>query len=138
MKKFVAINLLVLYLVAVSDTMVQLHFCGNRLTTWNINNTQPACCCKTSAKTDGIKKEDCCKNKVITLKLAGSQNVQPKLLPAFNDFVALLPAPTGFSFPEKFLSGSTGISVYRGKAPPPGIWQNIPLYKLHARFTYYG
>ena len=140
MKKFIAIPLLVLYLTAVSGMMIQLHFCGSKLSSWNVNKQKVSCCCANGdAQKDAglsVKADDCCSDKTITLKIGQDQNkvadvqlqfssIQSVLLPSFNypRFVA-----TVHVAPQQ---------VYQANAPP-GLWQSIPLYKLHSRFTYYG
>jgi hypothetical protein len=143
MKKFIAIPLLVLYLVAVSGMMVQIHFCGTKVSSWNVNEQKASCCCgkseeKTNANSASLssKADDCCKDKTITLKIAQDQN-------RVNDVQLQLQslqivAPQQFhmyaltDIPERPVT-----QVYQANAPP-GRWQNIPLYKLHSRLTYYG
>lgn len=143
MKKFIAIPLLVLYLVAISGTMVQLHFCGSKLSSWNVNEQKASCCCGESEKTtdDNLtslssKADDCCQDKTITLKIAQDQNrvndvqlqLQSLQIAVSQQYFTYAPA----EMPERPVS-----QVYQANAPP-GRWQNIPLYKLHSRLTYYG
>lgn len=145
MRKFIAIPLLILYIIAVSGTMVQIHFCGTKISSWKINEEHASCCCSkdkpaTVAKGKHVVSadDDCCSSKVVTLKIAQDQNKESKVqlqLAAPDAFVALqshftIPVLTGFSSEEIK-------EAYQSNAPP-GLWQNIPLYKLHARFTYYG
>lgn len=144
MRKLIAIPLLVLYIIAVSGTMVQIHFCGSKVSSWKINQEHAACCCK---KAEEPKKgitavaapdDDCCSSKVVTLKIAQDQNKESAVqlqLATPDAFVVLLP-----HFTMPVFTGYTSEAtrqVYRSNAPP-GRWQNIPLYKLHTRFTYYG
>lgn len=144
MKKLIAIPLLVLYLTAISGMMVQLHFCGNRLSSWNVNDAKASCCCdteKNAALSSGkpvwtAKNSSCCSDKVITLKIGQDQfrasDVQLQLdalqVAAIAQYT--LPAHAG-------LPAAPTDQVYQANAPP-GRWQNIPLYKLHSRLTYYG
>lgn len=145
MKKFIAIPLLVLYLVAVSGMMVQIHFCGTKVSSWNVNEQKASCCCDESGKEyksgfqyAGIKSkaDDCCRDKTITLKIAQDQS-------RAND-VQLQLQSLQIAAPQQFhtyaltdLPERPVTQVYQANAPP-GLWQNIPLYKLHSRFTYYG
>jgi hypothetical protein len=145
MKKFIAIPLLVLYLVAVSGMMVQIHFCGTKMSSWNVNEQKVSCCCKESSKVSenglqytGIKSkaDDCCRDKTITLKIDQDQS-------RAND-VQLQLQSLQMAAPQQFhtyaltdLPERPVTQVYQANAPP-GLWQNIPLYKLHSRFTYYG
>jgi hypothetical protein len=144
MKKFFAIPLIVLYLVAVSGMMVQLHFCGSKLSSWEVNKPKASCCCESGAQkkeatTASLSKKamDCCQDKTITLKIAQDQNTASHMqLQLQSVQVAMLPLPMSVyvssGIPAKPLT-----PAYQANAPP-GRWQNIPLYKLHSRFTYYG
>jgi hypothetical protein len=145
MKKLVAIPLLVLYLVAISGTMLQLHFCGSRLSSWNVNNHEAgSCCCGdgdggTAAKPGGkanLSKDNCCSDKVITLKIAQDQNTAYNLWQELKS-VALAVLPDHALVPASDIPATPHEPAYRANAPP-GLWQGIPLYKLHSRFTYYG
>lgn len=147
MKKFIAIPLLVLYLTAISGMMVQFHFCGSRLSSWNVNQPKASCCCSDeampakSSATEATKiafgaDDDCCSNKTITLKIAQDQNAAHGIsMPLSVLQVAVLPAYT-VPVLSKVIAPVTG-TAYQANAPP-GLWQGIPLYKLHSRFTYYG
>ncbi|WP_118972185.1 HYC_CC_PP family protein [Taibaiella koreensis] len=144
MKKLIAIPLLLLYLVAVSGTMVQLHFCGSKLASVTVNESEKASCCcspqKSAAKAHkamlATGKDDCCQDKTITLKIGQDQNTVQGIFLQLSSFqLALLPqppAPVMATLPQ-----AVPVMAYRANAPP-GRWQDIPLYKLHSRFTYYG
>lgn len=143
MKKFVAIPLLVLYLVAISGTMLQLHFCGSKLSSWNVNEHEGgSCCCgddgspATAKGKVNFSKDNCCSDKVITLKIAQDQNTAHNVWQQLNAVtLAVLPE---YSFSAVAVVPATPLEpAYRANAPP-GLWQDIPLYKLHSRFTYYG
>lgn len=145
MRKFIAIPLLILYIIAVSGTMVQIHFCGSKVSSWKINEEHAACCCSKEEPVTAkglaafaTPDDDCCSSKIVTLKIAQDQNKESKVelqLTASDAFVAVLPH---FNIPAfvGFTSEATE-EVYQSNAPP-GRWQDIPLYKLHTRFTYYG
>lgn len=141
MKKFFAIPLLILYITAVSGMMVQLHFCGDKLASWNLNNKQNSCCCEsTSADVGGIRiagPDNCCFDQVITLKIDQDQDKTGNIMPDFSSLFSITTLP-GFNIPGFiFFSDQVNIGTCYAHGPP-GIWQNIPLYKLHSRFTYYG
>ncbi len=142
MKKFIAIPLLVLYLVAVSGTMVQLHFCGSKLSSWKVNEQKASCCCGTAAAPLTAKgktslcEDNCCSDKVITLKIDQDQNTAHGIWLQFASLhVAALPTYTMLT--SVAIPATAKEPAYRANAPP-GLWQGIPLYKLHSRFTYYG
>ena len=142
MKKFIAIPLLVLYLVAISGMMVQLHFCGSKLSSWNVNEQKASCCCGESETTDdnlaslSSKADDCCQDKTITLKIAQDQNrvndVQLQL-----QSLQIAVSQQYFTYASAEMPERPVSQVYQANAPP-GRWQDIPLYKLHSRLTYYG
>lgn len=145
MKKLIAIPLLILYLTAVSGMMVQIHFCGSQVSEWSVNKQKASCCCDSGTqKEDADQKEtnlaakddDCCSDKTITLKIGQDQNkVSSVQLQLSALQVSILPA---FAFPQFVSVVATATPpAYRANAPP-GLWQSIPLYKLHSRFTYYG
>lgn len=146
MRKLIAIPLLVLYITAVSGMMIQLHFCGSKLLSWNVNKAKASCCCESGSKSETkkaiaakhkqTKEEDCCKDKTITLKIKQEQNRTTQLQLQLGELQTV--AMITYSVPQIFaLSPTDAHSTYQANAPP-GLWQNIPLYKLHASFTYYG
>lgn len=141
MKKFIAIPLLVLYLTAVSGMMIQIHFCGTKLSAWNVNKEKASCCCEESGKEPKEQKvagkaDDCCSDKTITLKIGQDQNKVNDVQLQLNALqVVPLPAVV---FPQfEFALSNNPQASYQANAPP-GLWQSIPLYKLHSRLTYYG
>lgn len=141
MKKLLAIPLLLLYLVAVSGTMVQLHYCGSRLSSWNLNEAKASCCCSddkspVAHKQASLSDDDCCSSKVITLKIAQDQNRAHAAVFALDGLQVVLPVRY-ISAPVMAIPEVPVQMAYRANAPP-GLWQDIPLYKLHSRFTYYG
>ncbi len=144
MKRFIAIPFLVLYLVAVSGAMVQIHFCGSKVSSWAVNEKRKSCCCDSGGmnekSAEGLSvnaDNDCCKDKIITLKIAQDQQHATGAQLQLQDLqIAYLPQ-LFFSTPVVSLPIQNEEPAYQANAPP-GRWQNIPLYKLHSRFTYYG
>lgn len=142
MKRFIAIPLLVLYLVAVSGTMVQLHFCGSKLSSWNLNKAGASCCCgdeeELAYRKAPVNDDDCCRNKTITLKITQDQHKTGNVWFSLAGMQLALPASgTTFGLPEVATLPVQVKEAYQANAPP-GPWQGIPLYKLHSRLTYYG
>lgn len=145
MKKLIAIPLLFLYLTAVSGMMVQIHFCGEVVSSWKVNEKAPSCCCADDQKRSNGESDqqriaedsDCCSDKTITLKIAQDQNKVAEAQFSLN--VLQLTGPVIFyALPELTrFPAAAPLNVYQANAPP-GLWQDIPLYKLHSRFTYYG
>lgn len=140
MKRLIAIPLLILYLTAVSGAMIQIHYCGSKVASWNINESAQSCCCESGDHNKPVnsvvEKKDCCSNKTITLKIAEAQSNASKAAGLLLDLAIADAAPV-ITFPEfDFYAPVAQRTGYRGNAPP-GRWQNIPLYKLHSSFTYY-
>lgn len=126
-----------LYLIAVSGIMIQLHYCGANLESWNVFAKSDGCdggeCGDESSQSD-----DCCKDEVVTAKVSHEQNVAEavklKLSPL--NWVAI-------STPQQWLPYKVAsVQIYNTLCSrpnaPPGLWQQIPLFKLHSSFTYYG
>lgn len=145
MRKLIAIPLLVLYLTAISGMMVQLHFCGSKLLSWKVNESDAKCCCVSSAmkgehplKTKQVKNndDDCCKSKTITLKIQQDQNRANELQLQLASLQIATPILYQIAA-ATFVPSDAKYIVYLANAPP-GRWQQIPLYILHGNFTYYG
>ncbi len=139
MKRLIAIPLLLLYCTAVSGMIVRLHYCGGALSAWAVNAKETSCCCERNGNgsTSVLKDDDCCSDKTITFKISQDQYKasSPNQL-SFEAFAQLI-LPVVPSVPAVAIRVSESAFTYQANAPP-GLWQNIPLYKLHARFTYYG
>ncbi len=135
MRRILTIPLLFIYIIAVSGVMIQLHYCGQELESWNVYAQNDGCaddgCGDESEENDG-----CCKDEVVVAKVVNDQDVV---------------SPQAF----KFISGQDALPAYHvhciecvdaygiatlqySPNAPPGSWQNIPLYKLHSNLTYYG
>jgi len=145
MRKLIAIPLLVLYITAISGMMIQLHFCGSKLLSWKVNQSEVKCCCESSPKNSKhaqtalqikAKGDDCCKSKTITLKIQQDQNRANELQLKLASVQMVMPVLHQNIAPVLAPIERTHIS-YEANAPP-GRWQQIPLYILHGSFTYYG
>lgn len=142
MKRIIAIPLLVIYLFAVSGVMINLHYCGGKYYSFNLQEKKTCCCKGESAAKDhsqnNIAKKDCCSNKYLSVKIAQDQwnnGSNPTV-----DFVyapaALLPsAYTGLAF-TNIIVADQFLASQRTNAPP-GLWQNIPLYTLNSSRVLY-
>lgn len=140
MKRFLAIPLTFIYLLAMSGVMISTHYCGAKLVSWNVYLKAALC---GGCDNDGCSKErrkpmKCCKDKVVVAKVKQDQNssqqVKVKVLPSL--FTPLI-APSFYEVAECLPTVSRTATIHYANAPP-GNWQYIPLYKLHSRFTYYG
>ncbi|WP_276133865.1 HYC_CC_PP family protein [Polluticoccus soli] len=137
MKRLIVIPVMFIYLLAVSGIMISAHYCGQQLESWNVYTESDGCAddtCSDEPKQEG----GCCKDEVITAKVSQDQNFVAafKLKLIDNSFEAVL--PQYFVLPEAVVN--TVVVAARANMPnaPPGLWQHIPLYKLHSSFTYYG
>ncbi|HRO43749.1 MAG TPA: hypothetical protein PL009_13005 [Flavipsychrobacter sp.] len=127
---------MILYLLAVSGVMINLHYCGTTLENWSVYAESNGC----EDGDCGDEKQvpdECCENKIITSKISHDQHLAAFLKITVAQFeYALLPQNFSFSITE--LKPSDPQSISHQPNAPPGLWENIPLYKLHSRFTYYG
>jgi hypothetical protein len=136
MKKFLIIPLMFLYLLALTGIMVQAHYCGKQLVSWNFYLKANDCGgCSDDMGKPNVKK--CCKDKVFAAKVSHEQNhVTFKLQLSAGVYIpATIPVIHHSYRDDTYVNAER--PAYSAHAPP-GRWQNIPLYKLHARFTYYG
>lgn len=143
MKRLIAIPLLILYLTAMSGAMVQIHYCGNEVTSWTVNDdSEKGCCCESKDGIAGndllpkIKKTGCCSDKTFTLKVSEAQSniiSATGFLADVGEGIVTLP-----ELPEHTFNIAAEEKSAHNTNAPPGRWQNIPLYKLHSSFTYYG
>jgi len=137
MKKLLIIPAMFLYLIAVSGILIQLHYCGQELDSWNVYVENEGC-------TDGDcgdesePEHSCCDDKVIAAKLSSAQNTV-KVFKLKQYELYALPS----TIPQIWQPAEVSITVadqainFLANAPP-GLWQQIPLFKLHSSFTYYG
>lgn len=117
--------------------MVNAHYCGKHLVSWNIYMKAGDC----SGCDDNHGKEKkapkCCKDKVVTAKVSHDQNSAGFQLQLSDAQFLPAAAPQIFFHAGEAVYAGTVTPANRANAPP-GLWQHIPLYKLHSSFTYYG
>jgi len=137
MKKFLVIPVMFLYLLAVSGVNIYAHYCGKALESWSLYAATDGCG-DGACGDEKQKSDDCCKDKVIASKVAQDQHFAGafKLKPGADIFDAQ-PAPVFATVKQKQVIAAVFPKAHKSNAPP-GLWQYIPLYKLHTRFTYYG
>jgi len=136
MKRFLVIPLLMLYMLAVSGVMIHMHYCGVQLASWNIYLKTTGC--GGDCGDESTPAHTCCKDKVIAAKVSQDHSLaffKYKLSAADAFLLAALlpeyPAIRDVRLQQVITSACMAHA-------PPGIWQQIPLYQLHARLTYYG
>jgi hypothetical protein len=125
-----------IYLFAVSGVMITLHYCGPNVESWKVYAKSDGCeegeCGDESEQNDG-----CCKDEVIAAKISNDQHTVSEFKLKLSPDVWIAPA-----IPNHFeIQGTYAVAVkataHQPNAPP-GRWQDIPLYKLHSGFIYYG
>jgi len=125
-----------LYLLAITGVMVNAHYCGKQLVSWNVYLKAGDClgCNDMHGKS---KPSKCCKDKVVAAKVSHEQNsVSFKLQLSDAQFMPA-GAPQIYFHTNETVYSEALTPANRANAPP-GLWQRIPLYKLHSSFTYYG
>lgn len=117
--------------------VVKMHFCGSSLSSWTVNEETANCCCE--SESDNKKSDDdCCDDKSVDLKISDTQQHANKIQLQLDGLQIALPTEDNyFVFDIVRLQQKTAFT-FSANAPPEGLWQNIPLFKLHHQFTYYG
>ena len=130
-----------LYTVASSGLLFQLHYCNGNLESVRINNIEKiACCCtKPSADTESTHvkaADDCCNNTVVKAEIETQQSTPvDKWIP--QSLIANLQNTCSVTFTKSSLLASDTKSLIRNNGPPFGLWENIPLYLLHQNLKLY-
>lgn len=133
-----------MYSLSVSGSVVQMHFCGQEIESISFRESSQSCCCATGKKDKssdqqiGKQDKDCCDNVAISLKISADQHVEAaKQLQLLQTAVAVPSLLHHAAYEAPYTAAAAQVS-YDANAPPPGRWQNIPLYKLFQRIVYYG
>lgn len=136
-KKLFVIPIMLMYLFAVSGIMVSAHYCGQEMESLSLF-AEKGGCDEGECGDESEQSDDCCKDKTFTAKIDTEQNLVStfKLKLSDNSFATVLPV-VSYIPANDVVAVSVHTTANKANAPP-GIWQQIPLYKLHARFTYYG
>lgn len=126
-----------LYLTAVSGVMIHLHYCGQQLESWSVNQKTTGCgddaCGDETAPT-----HNCCKDKVIAAKITKDQNSVTALKLKLSGGEFIVPTRIDY-YREPATQVFNGYTIASCSAnAPPGLWQQLPLYALHGSLTYYG
>lgn len=138
MKRLFVIPMMILYLLSVSGVLISLHYCGQTLENWSVYADVGGCEDEEGCVEDPGAADECCNNKTVASKVSHDQHLAEslkfKISAALSDHIAptLLATATHW-----FVSNDNAKVPYFSNAPP-GLWQYIPLYKLHSRLTYYG
>jgi hypothetical protein len=125
LKRSAAVVLMVLYVITVSGFALNLHYCFDRISSFQID--APARSCVKELET---KKMKCCKDKHIEVKVKDAHQTG-SIAFAGKIFVADLPK---LKIADLFIAGNDllfSVSSYRGPPPPPDI--NIYLKNCNFR-----
>lgn len=138
MKKLIVIPVMFLYMLAATGIMIHAHYCGQELESWQmyVNNEDG---CKDDVCTDVAEEEEgCCKDEVVVTKISNDQDVVSffKLKLASAEWI--LPGAIQPFYSAQSVTYELPAIITGHPNAPPGLWQQIPLFKLHSRFTYYG
>jgi len=138
-KRILVIPIMFLYLLAVSGVMIHLHYCGSTLESFTFY-TKTDGCGEGECGDESKKSDDCCKDKVIASKVSVDQHFSDGLKlkqSPIEDFPAVVPVLYSV-ISSQFIPACSYKTTGNQSNAPPGLWQHIPLYKLHSNFTYYG
>jgi len=144
MKRVFAIPLFVLYFIAITGVMVNLHYCGQKLYAFNLVQ-QPECCCENEGGPapqhpgmEQIQDEDCCSNQSVQIKITQEQlnNSWDKNPVQHNVFLVFPPPALWQIAVSDFYDAHYFLSSQQTNAPP-GLWENIPLYRLYSNPVLY-
>lgn len=136
MKKFLSILFFCMYTMAVSGMVIQLHYCGGELESWQIasNETKECCCISDSAneheQVTNEDADDCCANQEIKLQIDNDYNVTIGELSIKLLTPSFLPQNTVPYYEYVVEITDEPLRNYQANAPP-GLWQNIPLFSLN-------
>lgn len=137
MKKFLVIPLLFIYLLSVSGIVCYAHYCGSNLVSVNVYTETDGCedggCGDESEEPDG-----CCKDKVVTAKVIQDQNSNDGFKLKISYGVFDIPQPVTYEYNNCAAYTVHYVAKITRANAPPGLWQSIPLYKLHSSLAYYG
>lgn len=138
MKRLIVIPVMFLYLLAVSGVMIHMHYCGKNLESWQVYVKDDNGCKDDVCSDNPDMEEGCCKDEVVAAKVNVDQNIAGFVKLQLKAAEWVMPPIMVYPVPENTVYTTTGnYTAYKPNAPP-GRWQDIPLFKLHSSFTYYG
>ncbi len=127
-----------LYLLAVSGVLIHTHYCGKQLESWQVYVKSDDGCKDDVCTDDPDMENGCCKDETIVAKVNTDQNIVSFFTIKLTAFDWDVPPVPQQYFAQKAIEFIGEKPVTGRPNAPPGLWQNIPLFKLHSRFTYYG
>jgi len=137
-KRLLVIPVMFIYLLAVSGIMITAHYCGQQMESVSIFAQKSTGCAEGECGDESEKNDGCCNDKVVAAKVTTAQNtVNSYKVKVVDQLIALAVPGTLFIAHNNTAFVSSSIVAHHCNAPP-GLWQQIPLYRLQSRFTYYG
>ncbi|RYE24483.1 MAG: hypothetical protein EOP51_07225 [Sphingobacteriales bacterium] len=137
MKKFLVIPIMFVYLLAVSGIMVTAHYCGQEMESLSFFSKSDQCdeseCNDEPGKSDG-----CCEDKTVAVKIANEQDAVTAFKLKLQQFEIAVATQLPVYYNASYVAFSKAAPAANRANAPPGLWQSIPLYKLHSNFIYYG
>jgi hypothetical protein len=124
MRQKSAIALCIFYVLSVIGLAVSLHFCGDNLSSIGLANTAKCGMCASDMKV--VKKDHCCKNTFLEVKVKDSHQAIAKVSLPQNYPISLFLAPMVSR--GIFAISSRTFSRIAGKAPPFSIRQALYLF----------
>jgi hypothetical protein len=139
MKKLIVIPIMFIYLLAVSGVTINMHYCGSELESWGMYTTHATGCESDNCVDDAAHNDtDCCKDEVLAAKITVDHTIADYIAFKLSASEWVLPSLHYITFSEKVLPLKAEMQTNGRPNAPPGLWQNIPLFKLHSSLTYYG
>lgn len=145
MKRIIAIPVLLIYFMAITGAIINLHYCGGRLSSLEMSKGT-TCCCKAAGEGNAGNafthyafqtKDDCCSNTVIAIKITSQQlHTSDYQVAADPGIVTAIIPYAHFEFINAHNITDRLLTANPVHAPP-GLWQGMPLYKLHQSFILY-
>ena len=124
-------------MIATSGIIVHLHYCGEQIAAWALNDQVDDGCEDDSCNEEDELNHNCCTDKVVKSKISWDQVVVSQFkLSLHQKYLAAAPF-SFFIFSNEVATASAPLNNFKVNAPP-GNWQSIPLYLLHTSYTYYG
>ncbi len=116
--------------------MINLHYCGSVIESWSLYTDDAGCdgdaCGDESEENDG-----CCKDEVVIVKVNEDQQTASQLVLKFTELSGTA-LPVYFTYNFAINKRLNTKALIGSPNAPPGLWEDIPLYKLHSSYTYYG
>lgn len=136
MKKLFIIPLMFIYLLSVTGMVCYVHYCGPEVVSVNMYSESDGCedggCGDESEEPD-----DCCKDEVVTAKVTQDHNTFEVFKLKLANYADVI-LPVSYQYEECAACSVHYVTKVQQANAPPGLWQSLPLYKLHSSFTYYG